>query len=160
MKRFLFLIIFGFYIDQGFSVEIVPLKNALKATLGPVKAAAKKNMTQGGEKFEVYYDKNAPKKFAVVQRRIYPPNCTHTWVIGLDSSATVKDIRIVEYSCPHAKPATTPSYFEQYIGKGPADAGSLKGSISTVAKATGTCDLTTDAVIMSIKGVTDAKKSL
>ncbi|MBI3294530.1 MAG: hypothetical protein HYZ71_07335 [Deltaproteobacteria bacterium] len=154
MKRYITFAAFTFYVGQGFSVEIESLKSALKAALGHVKAATKKTVTEKDQTFDIYFDKAALKNYAVVQKRIYPPNCTHTWVIGIDAlSKKVNEIRIVEYSCPHAKPATTASYFEQYKGKGPVDMSELKGSIQTVAKATATCDLTTDAVVMAVEAI-------
>lgn len=161
MKRTLLLVVVGFYVDRAVGVEIESLKSALKATLSPIKAATKKQMTYHKQTFEVYFDKASKEKFAVVQKRIYDPNCTHTWVIGIEGkTGQVSGIRIVEYSCPHAKPATTASYLDQYKGKGPADVKTLKGDISTIAKATGTCDLTTDAVITAIESVEMIKKTI
>lgn len=161
MKIKIALLLMLFYLDTGFSVEIENLKSALKATLGPIKSAAKKTLTRDKETFDVYFDKSSKSRFAVVQKRIYPPNCTHTWVIGIDGqTSVVTGIRIVEYSCPHAKPAAKESFFEQYKGKGPADTKTLKGSVTTIAKATGTSELTTDAVIMAIEAVVDLKKTL
>lgn len=159
MKRYVCLIAIVFYVDQGFSVEIESLKSALKAALGPVKSATKQTVTHNDQTFDVYYDKAALVNYAVVQKRVYPPNCTHTWVVGINAKKkTVNKIRIVEFSCPHAKPATTASYFEQYMGKGPTDLESLKGSVSTIAKATATCDLTTDAVITAVQSIGELNK--
>lgn len=160
MKRFIVLVILIMAIDQGMCVEVESLKSAIKATLGPIKAAAKRSVTHNNQTFDVYFDKTRPTQFAVVQSRVYPPNCTHTWVIGLNDKAVVKNIRMVEYSCPHAKPATKKSYFQQYMGKGPADVMSLKSSIQTIAKATGSCDLTTDSVVTSIEAIAKVKSTL
>ncbi len=161
MKQVIVLLATCFYLDCGFGVEIESLRSALKATLGPIKSAAKKNVSHKKEKFDIYYDKATLTTFAVVQKRIYPPNCTHTWVIGVDAASfKVSGIRIIEYSCPHARPATKDSYFEQYKGKGPADVATLKDSVATIAKATGSCELTTDAVVTAIESVSILKKSL
>jgi hypothetical protein len=54
-------------------------------------------------------------------------------------------------SCPHAYPTREQSFLSQFIGKGPKDAPTLKKKVDTVAKATGSSDLTTDAVVRSIE---------
>ncbi|MGE0616351.1 MAG: hypothetical protein AB7P04_11990 [Bacteriovoracia bacterium] len=110
---------------------------------------------------DAFYSKDAKgkvKAYGVVESGIYPPNCTHTWVIGMDAGARVKDIRVLEMSCPHAFPAKQASFLAQYKGKGPADYEKLKGSVETIAKATGSCDLTTDAVKRAIKNVVAATR--
>lgn len=161
LRELFLLLLFGFFVDRAMGVEIESLKSALKAALGPVKGASKKQVTHQNQTVDIYYEKKTKARFAVVQKRIYDPNCTHTWVIGIDGkTSTVTTIRMVEYSCPHAKPASKASFFEQYKGKGPADTKTLKASISTIAKATGTCDLTTDAVITAIESIDQLKKTL
>lgn len=97
-------------------------------------------------------------RFAVVQKGLYEPNCTHTWVIGLDAaSSSVDKIEVVEMACPHAFPTKQASFLDQYKGKGPADVASLKGDIHTIAKATWSCNLTTTAVVTSINAASSLK---
>ncbi len=142
-----------FQLNAGAS-EFESLKNALSQGLGTTKAF-KATVTAGGKTDSVYYSKDdsgKPLKVAVVQKAIYPPNCTHTWVVALDAkTSTVSEVRVVEMSCPHAFPTNKAFYLDQYKGKGPADVSKLKGSIQTIAKATGTCNLTTEAVETAIK---------
>lgn len=162
MRKSVVVLLLGFYVDRGCAVQIESLASAIKRILGPIKTAAKKPLTHGTEKFDVYYDKASKNRFAVVQKRIYQTgNCTHTWVIGIDAqTSSVTEVRMVEYSCPHAKPAAKQSYFDQYRGKGPADVQTLKTDIASIAKATGSCELTTDAVITAIESVDKLKKTL
>jgi hypothetical protein len=145
-------------LEQAHAVEIEPLGKALAAALGTTKVFSKK--IDGNA---VYYSKNAAGKadrYAMVEKNIYPPNCSHTWVVGLDSAGKVTQIRVNEMGCPHAFPAKQASFLDQYKGKGPADAGKIKGSVNTIAKATGTCDLASDAVEHSISVYTKSKGQL
>ena len=88
---------------------------------------------------------------AFIQKGIYEPNCTHTWAIGIDpKTGKVTQVRVIEMSCPHAFPTKADSFLDQFKGKGPADAATLDSSIATIAKATGSCKLATDAVKRSI----------
>lgn len=149
-------------LDSAFGVEFEKLGSAVEKALGTAQAFQKKVKIKGKET-TVFYAKDKSKKaskFAVVQKGLYEPNCTHTWVVGLDKAAQVDQIRVVEMSCPHAFPAKEESFLGQYKGKGPADAAKLKGVVHTVAKATGSCDLTTEAVVTSISIVDKLKGKL
>ena len=135
------------------AVEFEKLGNAVSKALG-TKKAFQKSVNVNGKETTVFYgktDAGEPSKLAIVQKGLWEPNCTHTWVVGLDAkTATVEQIRVVEMSCPHAFPTNKASFLDQYKGKGPADLKKLKGEIQTIAKATGTCNLTTDAVVTSV----------
>jgi hypothetical protein len=139
--------------------EFQSLGNAIKTILGNAgKGAFKKNLGPGQD---VYYSKNARGKaarLAFVETGIYKPNCTHTWVVGIDPSTDkVTGIEVVEMSCPHAFPTKEKSFLDQYVGKGPAEARTLIKQIDTIAKATGSCNLTTDAVVRSITSASKVK---
>jgi hypothetical protein len=134
-----------------------PLGKALLAILGTSKVM-KKSVDGGGGKSrsDLYYFKD-PKgkltKVAVVEKGIYPPDCTHTWAIELDPpSAKVKSIRVIEMSCQHAFPTRSASFMDQFIGVGPAQLKELDSKTKIVAKATGTSLLLRDAVKNSIRG--------
>ena len=145
------------WIETARAVEFEKLNAAIAKVLGTTKAM-KKTANVGGKPADVYYPKTGGKMLAVIQKRIYEPNCTHTWVIGVDgATAQVKQIRVVEMSCPHAHPARANSFLEQFTGKGPADLAKLDKDISTIAKATGSCELTTDAVKTSIQAAQSLK---
>jgi hypothetical protein len=134
----------------------------VEKALGTAKAFQMK-VSLKGKATTVYYAKNAdgkPSRFAVIQKGLYEPNCTHTWVVGLNAKAEVDQIRVIEMSCSHAFPTNEPAFLDQYKGKGPAEAASLKGKIHTIAKATGSSDLTTDAVVTSITVVEKLKGKL
>lgn len=149
-------------LDCALGVEFEKLGSAVEKALGTTKAFQKK-VSLKGVSTDVFYSKDAsgkPKKFAVVQKGIYEPNCTHTWVVGLSNTAEVEQVRVVEMSCSHAFPTKEDSYLGQYKGKGPADVSKLKGEVHTVAKATGSSDLTTDAVLTSITVVDKLKGKL
>ncbi len=138
-------------------VEFEKVGTAISKALG-TKSVFK---TVVGDSIPVYYAKNddgKPVRYAVVKKETYPPNCTHTWVMGLTASGVIKEIRVVEMACPHAFPANKASFLDQYKGKGKADVKKLKNDIHTVASATGSCDLTTDAVIKSIAAVAEARE--
>ncbi len=131
------------------SSEFMPLKTALSKALGTTKAFQKKIGTDN-----VYYAKDSagkPTKLAIVQKGLYKPDCTHTWVIGMNANdSTVDQVLVVEMKCPHAFPTNKAFYLDQYKGKGPADVANLKSQVTTVAKATATSNLTTDAVVTAI----------
>jgi hypothetical protein len=138
--------------------EFQSLGNAIKTILGNAGSGAfKKNL--GGK--DVFYSKNAQGKaarLAFVEKGVYKPNCTHTWVVGVDPATDkVTGIEVVEMSCPHAFPTREKSYLDQYVGKGPAEAKTLIKQIDTIAKATGSCNLTTEAVVRSITAAEKAK---
>jgi len=141
------------FVETAHSAEFEKLGKAISKALGTKKAFQKKVKVKGQE-VQVFYNKKKGKatKFAVVQKRIYEPDCTHTWVIGLDAKkSTVREIRVVEMSCPHAFPTRKASFLEQYSGVGPKGSKALKSKIVTIAKATGSSELTTDAVQTAIE---------
>lgn len=149
-------------LDSAKATEFMKQAQALTKALGASKGISKKSISLSGaldrsiassETAEVYALKEGSgvKKIAVVQKRVYEPNCTHTWVVGVNpKSLKVENVNVVEMSCPHAFPCKEVSYLEQYKGVGPADLKKLKGKVDTIAKATGTSNLTTDAVITAV----------
>lgn len=162
LKRSAAVVALFLYLDQAGAVEFEKMGSAVAKAL-KVKKAKQASTTVGGKPITAYYAEGANGKatrFAVVQKGIYPPNCTHTWVVALNAAAKVEDIRVVEMSCTHAYPTKEQSFLEQFKGKGPADAKSLKASVQTIAKATGSSELTADAVVSSIQAVGNLKKSL
>ncbi len=150
-------------IEQASAVEFEPMKSALVSLLGSPKVM-KKSVDDGkGHKSDVFYLKGArgASKVAVIERGLYEPDCTHTWAIGLDAtSGKVTQIRTIEMKCQHAFPCKASSFLDQYTGKGPADIAKLSGQINTIAKATATANLTTDAVKRSIKAYQKVKGTL
>lgn len=136
------------------ATEFEKLGDAIAKSLG-TKQVFKSSVAVGKETVTVFYSKNASgkaEKMAVLQNGLYEPNCTHTWIVGVDAKTSVIDsIRVVEMSCPHAFPTRESSFLDQYKGKGPKDAAKLTSTIHTVAKATGSSVLTTTAVIKSIQ---------
>ena len=164
VANWLAVIVFLIQVHSAQAVQFEPKGKALVGILGTTKVSTKK-IAQGGKQFEVFFTKGANgavgDTIAVVEPGLYPPNCTHTWAVGVDSkSGKVKAIKVIEMSCPHAFPCQKESYLEQYIGKGPADVAKLDSDISTIAKATGTSNLTTEAVKHAIQLVTAAKGKL
>lgn len=140
-------------LEQAQGAEFEKLGKAVQAILGTPKAVQKKIPVNAKYTAHVIYSKSAagkPDKLAFIEKGIYEPNCTHTWAIGLDSAGKVTQIRVIEMSCPHAFPTKTESFLGQFTGKGPADVAKLDGEIQTVAKATGSSKLTTDAVKRAI----------
>ncbi len=135
------------------ATEFEPKGKAIAAALG-TKQAFKKSVNVDGKAVDVFYSKDSKgkaAKYAIVETGLYEPNCTHTWVMGINAkTAALETIRVVEMSCPHAFPTKTNSFLGQYTGKGPADMQKLDSDIQVVAKATGTCQLTTDAVKRSV----------
>ncbi len=134
--------------------------SSLAKALG-TKKVFQKSVTVDGKKETVYYAKGEDgkaTKMAVVQKGLYKPDCTHTWVIGMTADAKVDQIRVVEMKCPHAFPTNKAFFLDQYKGKGSADIAKLKDGITTVAKATATSNLTTDAVVSSIKDAVEFNK--
>jgi hypothetical protein len=136
------------------ATQFEPKETAIAAALGTTKAF-KKKFSLDGKDYDLFYSKDAagnPLKFASVQTGIYAPDCTHTWVMGLDAKTKkIEKIHVVEMKCPHAFPAKSESFLSQYDGKGPADLKTLDSSVTTIAKATGSAVLTTDAVKRSIR---------
>ena len=111
------------YSPASEGVQFEKLGSAIASVLGTTKAS-KKTVSVRGEKTDVYYSKKgaAPSAFAVVQTGLYPPDCTHTWVVGLDAKKRISKIRVVEMSCSHAHPTRENSFLNQFVGKGVADA--------------------------------------
>lgn len=163
MKRpSLFVVLFFLAsVESSSAVEFEKLNAAIAKVLGTTKAM-KKTVSVDGKNADVFYATTGGRKsLAVIQKRIYEPNCTHTWVIGVDpASQKIQQIRVVEMSCPHAHPTRSNSFLDQFSGKGPADLAKLDASISTIAKATGSSELTTDAVKTSIKAAQSLKGKL
>lgn len=148
---------------SAYATEFEPLGKAVAAVLG-TKSAFKKSFAFEGKPLDVFYAKDGAgkaSKFAFVQKGVFEPNCTHTWIIGIDAlSGKVDEIRVVEMSCPHAYPTKTESFLGQFKGKGLADAQKLKSDIAPVAKATGSANLVTDAVRKSIVAASKLKGNI
>jgi hypothetical protein len=140
--------------EQAMAVQLEPKGKAIAAVLG-TKSAFQKKVSSGGKEETVFYSKGANGKavvFAFVQEGLYPPNCTHTWIVGVDAvKGTITELRPVEMSCPHAFPTKESSFLGQFKGKAIADAGKLDKDIDVIAKATGSCKLAIDAVKKSLK---------
>lgn len=147
----------------AFATEFEPLNQAIAASLG-TKKAFKKSFAFEKKPLDVFYSKDAAgkaAKFAFVQKGVYEPNCTHTWIVGIDAaSGKVEGVRVVEMSCPHAYPTKTESFLGQFKGKGLADATKLRSDITPIAKATGSANLATDAVRKSIVAASKLKGKL
>jgi len=157
MKRsFKFTIVIALALsgESSWATEFQKLGKAIGTVLGSTKAT-KRTISVSGQKVDVFTLKNgaSASRYAFVQKGVYAPNCTHTWVVGTDAKThKVVDIQVIEMSCPHAFPTREKSFLSQFTGKGPADVQKLSGSVVAVAKATGSSDLTTDAVKRSIQG--------
>ncbi len=134
------------------AAEFMKLGAAIKSVIKTDKAQMK-SATVDGEKIDIFMPKNgAAKVYAIKQGGIYPPNCTHTWIVGVGAKdCKIKGIEVVEMSCPHAFPTRKVTFLDQFKGKGPAQLKSIDSGVSTIAKATGSCDLTTKAVEKAIK---------
>ena len=147
-------------LDTTTATDFEKLGTAIQNALGTAKAF-KTTASVGKKSHDVYYSKGASgkaEKLAVIQKGIYEPNCTHTWVITVDAkSSKVEQVRVVEMSCPHAFPAQKAAYLAQYKGVGPAAVKTLRDEVKTIAKATGSCNLTTDAVVVAIGAAENLK---
>ena len=141
------LVVLISFLESASAVEFIGLGDAVIGML-KTKTAKQKMVGRGKNKAPAFYTK---KRFAVVEKGLYPPNCTHTWVIGFSKKCKVTGITPQEYGCPHANPTKKASFLDQYKGKGPADVKTLRDEVMTVAKATGSSDLMTDAVIRAEK---------
>lgn len=142
------------------AVQYEPQNQALITVLGTKAGVQKKSFAGTDGQAEMYYAKAGGKTSAVafIEHGLYKPDCTHTWVVGIDpSSGSVTQVRMIEFRCPHAKPTASASFLDQYKGKGPADVGALDGSVTTVAKATGTSQLCTAAVKRAIQDYAKVK---
>lgn len=147
------------HLERATAVEFEKLGAAVAKALKTTKAF-KTNTNVSGEDTTVFYSKGGNGKadrFAVVQTGIYKPNCTHTWVVGINNAHKVEDVRVVEMSCTHAHPTRKPSFLAQFKGKGPASVRELASGVSVVAKATGSSELTRDAVVKAIQAVQNLK---
>lgn len=162
LRKMIVSVSFVYFVSAS-AVEVQKMGSAISKALKTTQAY-KSSATVSGEKVDVYYSKSKAgqaERFAVIQKKIYEPNCTHTWVIGVDSkSGKVDDIQIVEMSCHHAFPTKEASFLSQFKGRGPASLSTLKDKTQTIAKATGSSLLTADAVITAIKAVDSIKNSL
>ncbi len=159
MKRNLYVVMMMvLLIEQASAVQFEAKGKAVAAVLG-TKSAFQKKATLNGKEESVFYSKGADGKaeiLAFVQEGLYPPNCTHTWIVGVDAKkGAITEIRPVEMSCPHAFPTKEVSFLSQFQGKANAD--SLDKDIKTVAKATGTSKLAIDAAKKSLKGAKELK---
>lgn len=149
-------------VEQSMAVEIEPMGKALVKILGTTKVF-RKNLKVDGKDVSLFYSKDGagkPAQVAFIEKGIYEPNCTHTWAIGVDPKGAVSEVRVIEMSCPHAFPCKAASFLDQYKGKTVAEAAKLGDDIDTVAKATGSSKLTTDAVKRALTAYPKAKGQL
>ncbi|MGZ3694532.1 MAG: FMN-binding protein [Bdellovibrionota bacterium] len=155
------VICFVLLVEQALAVTIQPKGKAIADVLGTSKDVSQKKLDHDQM---VYYSKGSDgkaAKFAFVQEGLYPPNCTHTWIVGVDAaSGKVTEVRPVEMSCPHAFPTKEVSFLSQFKGKAIADADKLDKEIDVVAKATGTSKLAIEAVKKSLKSAQSLKGQL
>lgn len=158
-------------IEAAHAVEIEPMGKALQALLRTTKVQKKSvalKVNDSGVQYlqsaDLYYAKGAngkPATAAFVVHGIYKPDCTHTWAVGIQpASGKVTEVRVIEMSCQHAFPTKSSSFLNQFKGKGPADAAKLSGQTQTIAKATGSSILATDAVKEAITAFQQMKGSL
>jgi hypothetical protein len=145
---------------SALATEFEPLGQAVASALG-TKSAFKKSFAFEKKPLDVFYAKDAggkASKYAFIQKGVYEPNCTHTWVVGVDAkSGKVTEVRVVEMSCPHAYPTKTEGFLGQFKGKGFNDAEKLKTDVTPIAKATGSANLAIDAVRKSLKAASKLK---
>lgn len=143
-------------VSLGYAVEFENKFKAVAAVLGTPQA-----YPSGNSVFYSKSKKGAVERIALIESAIYPPNCTHTWVIGLDGTQLrVTQLRVVEMSCPHAFPTQKASFLAQFKGKGPADLKVLEKNVHTIAKATGSSMLTAQAVKSAITKAQDLRGKL
>jgi hypothetical protein len=145
------------------AAEFEPQGQALMALLQS-KKVSKKTVDVAGGPMTVFFTKDEagrPARAAFVEKGVYEPNCSHTWAIGLDAKAgAIEEIRVIEMECNHAFPTRAASFLDQFKGRKVADAPKLSSQIRTVAKATGSCDLTTDAVKRVLTAWPEIQKKL
>ncbi len=150
-------------VEQAMAVQFQPKGKAIADVLG-TKDAFQKKVSVDGKELTAFYSKDSggkAAKFAFVQEGLYEPNCTHTWIVGVDAGAgKVTEVRPVEMACPHAFPTKEVSFLSQFKGKALTDADKLEKSIDVVAKATGSSKLTIEAVRKSLKGAKVLKGQL
>jgi hypothetical protein len=131
-------------IERAQATEIESLPSVLKYFLGKVKV-------QHGKEGDYWYPVGKKANRVVfIEKNVYPPNCTHTWAIGINTKdGKVSSVKPVEMSCPHGLPAKSKTFLSQFEGKSMASIKTLD-SIDTIAKATGTCKLAGEAVKKAI----------
>lgn len=139
-----------FYGMQAEARQIAPLLKTVADVLGTSKASKKMLGTT-----TVFYskDKDKASKVAVIAHALWGGRCTHEWVIGIDYPTNkVTKVAVTELSCPHADPINESGFLDQFKGKGPVDMKGVKrlSGINTVAKATGSSDLTNEEVVKAI----------
>jgi hypothetical protein len=146
--------------ERSFAVDIEPMGKAIGALLGTTKQVQKK--TFGKQLAFFSKDASAKGKAVFIENGVYEPNCAHTWAVGIDGAGKVQGVRVLSLGCPHANPIKPASFLDQYKGKGAADIAALKAhkGIDTIAKATGSCDLTSDAVARSLESYVKNKAQL
>lgn len=165
MKRALIVIALMAIVERADAAEFEKLGSAIANALDSKQVFQKKFKNDKGQEVTAFYAKGTsgnPSRIAFVEKGLYNPGaCTHTWVVGLDAnSQKVEDVRVVEMSCTHAHPTKAASYTSQYKGKGPANVKKLKDEIKTIAKATGSSDLMTEAVERSIGNAMQVRSQL
>jgi hypothetical protein len=133
-------------LETSWAGEIEPLKSALISMLGKVQV-----QHVGAGDMDYWFKKGGKAPRVVfIEKNIYPPNCSHTWAIGIDAtSGKVASVHPLEMGCPHGYPAKSKTFLMQFQGKTVSDLKALDG-IDTIAKATGTCKLAADAVKKSL----------
>jgi hypothetical protein len=159
MKRSLYtVLLFVFLLEQASAVQFEAKGKAIASVLG-TKSAFQKKANINGKEETIFYSKASDGKaeiLAFVQEGLYPPNCTHTWVIGVNAKTTaVTEVRPVEMSCPHAFPTKEVSFLNKFKGKAVAE--KLDSEIKTIAKATGSSKLLIEAVQKSLTGAKEIK---
>ena len=136
-------------VDRAQGAEIESMNKAVIAILGTPKAT-KRSVNDGASDVDIFLAKDAAgktKRLAFIEKGVYPPDCTHTWAIGVDGvSGRILQVRPIEMSCPHAFPTKSASFLDQFKNKGVADVKDLEEGVHVVAKATGTSQLTVQAV--------------
>jgi len=145
-------------IETAGAGEIEPLKTALISILGRVQV-----QHEGSAGMDYWKPKGPVGKatrVVFIERNIYPPNCTHTWAVGMAAkSGKVLSVHPLEMGCPHGYPAKSKDFLSQFQGKSYADIRTLD-NIDTIAKATGTCKLAAQAVKKSINEYQKVKGKL
>jgi thiamine biosynthesis lipoprotein len=146
-------------LEQAHAVDLVPMGKALMKYTGSPKAMSKK--VDGAT---AVYAKDAQGKVkfpvAFIEKNVWNAQCDHTWIVAINPDGKVAEVVAQNQQCPHAKPSAANSFLDRYKGKGPADVQKLKGEIDTIAKATGSCNLATDAVIHAVNSFQKIRSQL
>lgn len=135
---------------QAQARQIAPLLKTVADVLGTSKASKK---VLGATTVFYSKDKDKASKIAVIAHATWGGRCTHEWVIGIDYPTNkVTKVAVTELSCPHADPINESGFLDQFKGKGPVEIKGVKriSQINTVAKATGSSDLTNEEVVKAI----------